>query len=301
MDFIYQHPGRPPDRREDRGALPQRRGRPRLHLGRPRRRRTGARSRSRSSATPSTTCSRVAPEGMTPKLTIPSPSMVHYRGGTAAIDPVGLPRRGPVLGRPVGGVRPTGADDRRARLPLPPARRHQPRLPQRPRAARQRRRAGSRRRAPARALHPPDQRGDQGPARGAVGDHAHVPRQLPLLVGGLGQLRLRRRGAVQRARRGRLLPGVRRRALRRLRAAALRARRASRSCSAWSPPRARRWRARTTSSAASTRPPKYVPLDQLCLSPQCGFSSTVEGNNLTQDEEIAKLRLVVETAQEVWG
>jgi 5-methyltetrahydropteroyltriglutamate--homocysteine methyltransferase len=46
---------------------------------------------------------------------------------------------------------------------------------------------------------------------------------------------------------------------------------------------------------------KYVPLDQLCLSPQCGFSSTVEGNNLTQDEEIAKLRLVVETAQEVWG
>jgi 5-methyltetrahydropteroyltriglutamate--homocysteine methyltransferase len=46
---------------------------------------------------------------------------------------------------------------------------------------------------------------------------------------------------------------------------------------------------------------KYVPLDQLCLSPQCGFSSTVEGNNLTLDEELAKLRLVVETADEVWG
>jgi 5-methyltetrahydropteroyltriglutamate--homocysteine methyltransferase len=46
---------------------------------------------------------------------------------------------------------------------------------------------------------------------------------------------------------------------------------------------------------------QYVPLEQLSLSPQCGFSSTVEGNNLTQDEEIAKLRLVVETAQEVWG
>jgi 5-methyltetrahydropteroyltriglutamate--homocysteine methyltransferase len=46
---------------------------------------------------------------------------------------------------------------------------------------------------------------------------------------------------------------------------------------------------------------KFVPLDQLCLSPQCGFSSTVEGNNLTQEEEIAKLRLVVETAEEVWG
>jgi 5-methyltetrahydropteroyltriglutamate--homocysteine methyltransferase len=45
----------------------------------------------------------------------------------------------------------------------------------------------------------------------------------------------------------------------------------------------------------------YVPLDQLCLSPQCGFSSTVEGNRLTFEEEVAKLRLVVETAAEVWG
>ena len=46
---------------------------------------------------------------------------------------------------------------------------------------------------------------------------------------------------------------------------------------------------------------RYVPLEQLCLSPQCGFSSTVEGNALTRDEQLAKLRLVVETAQEVWG
>ena len=46
---------------------------------------------------------------------------------------------------------------------------------------------------------------------------------------------------------------------------------------------------------------EYVPLEQLCLSPQCGFSSTVEGNNLTLAEEIAKLELVIETAQEVWG
>jgi 5-methyltetrahydropteroyltriglutamate--homocysteine methyltransferase len=46
---------------------------------------------------------------------------------------------------------------------------------------------------------------------------------------------------------------------------------------------------------------KYVPLEQLRLSPQCGFSSTVEGNALTRDEQIAKLRLVVETAHEVWG
>ena len=46
---------------------------------------------------------------------------------------------------------------------------------------------------------------------------------------------------------------------------------------------------------------RYVDVDQLCLSPQCGFSSTVEGNVLSYDEEVAKLRLVVETAAEVWG
>ncbi len=46
---------------------------------------------------------------------------------------------------------------------------------------------------------------------------------------------------------------------------------------------------------------KYVPLDQLCLSPQCGFSSTVEGNALTQEEQVAKLRLIVQVAQDVWG
>ena len=46
---------------------------------------------------------------------------------------------------------------------------------------------------------------------------------------------------------------------------------------------------------------KYVPLDQLCLSPQCGFSSTVEGNVLTQEEQAAKLRLVVQVARDVWG
>jgi 5-methyltetrahydropteroyltriglutamate--homocysteine methyltransferase len=46
---------------------------------------------------------------------------------------------------------------------------------------------------------------------------------------------------------------------------------------------------------------RYVPIEQLCLSPQCGFSSTVEGNVLTADEQRAKLELIVETAAEVWG
>ena len=46
---------------------------------------------------------------------------------------------------------------------------------------------------------------------------------------------------------------------------------------------------------------QYAPLDQLCLSPQCGFSSTVHGNNIAVEAQRAKLRLVIETAQEVWG
>jgi 5-methyltetrahydropteroyltriglutamate--homocysteine methyltransferase len=46
---------------------------------------------------------------------------------------------------------------------------------------------------------------------------------------------------------------------------------------------------------------RYVSIDQLCLSPQCGFSSTVEGNVLTREQQAAKLRLIVETAEEVWG
>jgi 5-methyltetrahydropteroyltriglutamate--homocysteine methyltransferase len=46
---------------------------------------------------------------------------------------------------------------------------------------------------------------------------------------------------------------------------------------------------------------QYVPLDQLCLSPQCGFSSTVHGNDIAVEAQRSKLRLVIETAQEVWG
>jgi 5-methyltetrahydropteroyltriglutamate--homocysteine methyltransferase len=46
---------------------------------------------------------------------------------------------------------------------------------------------------------------------------------------------------------------------------------------------------------------KFVPMENLCISPQCGFSSTHHGNNLTEDQEKAKLRLCIETAREVWG
>src|SRR5262249_51613788 len=46
---------------------------------------------------------------------------------------------------------------------------------------------------------------------------------------------------------------------------------------------------------------KYVAIDQLCLSPQCGFASTEEGNVLSESEQWAKLGMIVEIAEEVWG
>lgn len=46
---------------------------------------------------------------------------------------------------------------------------------------------------------------------------------------------------------------------------------------------------------------KYVPLDQLCISPQCGFSSTHEGNKVSEEDQWKKLGLIIETAKEVWG
>ena len=46
---------------------------------------------------------------------------------------------------------------------------------------------------------------------------------------------------------------------------------------------------------------RHVPLDHLCLSPQCGCSSTVEGNDITEDDQWAKLELVSRIAREVWG
>jgi 5-methyltetrahydropteroyltriglutamate--homocysteine methyltransferase len=46
---------------------------------------------------------------------------------------------------------------------------------------------------------------------------------------------------------------------------------------------------------------KYVPLENLCLSPQCGFSSTHHGNKITVDDQKRKLALALDVAREVWG
>ncbi|HET7156544.1 MAG TPA: 5-methyltetrahydropteroyltriglutamate--homocysteine S-methyltransferase, partial [Hyphomicrobiaceae bacterium] len=45
---------------------------------------------------------------------------------------------------------------------------------------------------------------------------------------------------------------------------------------------------------------KYAPIEQLCLSPQCGFASTEEGNVLTEDQQWAKLKMIVDISREVW-
>ena len=218
----------------------------------------------------------------TPKLTIPSPSMVHYRGGRAAINEDVYPDMDDfwtdlttAYADEVKALGDLGCtylqfdDTSLAYLNDPKQREHI--------AAHRRRR-----RAPARDLHPPHQRGARGPPRGHGGHHPHVPRQLPLLVGGRGRLRLRRRGAVQRARRRRLLHRVRRRALGRLRAAALRA--------AGQVRRPRPGHTKRGELETQGRLKRRIEeagrtstLDQLCLSPQCGFSSTVEGNALTEE------------------
>ena len=102
-----------------------------------------------------------------PKMTIPSPSMVLLRTGTAAVDRSRLPGSRRVLGRPRHRVGRRDPRTRRGGLPLPAARRHQPRLPQRPHPAGDAGRAGRRRRPHARAQHPHDQRRRRRPARRA--------------------------------------------------------------------------------------------------------------------------------------
>ena len=100
--------------------------------------------------------------------------------------------------------------------------------------------------------------------------------------------------------RARLFHGVRHRARRRLRAAALRAEGqevvlglvTSKTGTLESKDEIKR---RIDEAA------KFVPLDQLCLSPQCGFASSEEGNVLAEEEQWAKLRMIVEIADEVWG
>ena len=90
-------------------------------------------------------------------------------------------------------------------------------------------------------------------------------------------------------------------ARRRFRTACECCRRIASWCSAWLQRRAGGWSRRTRSARRIEEAARYVSLDQLCLSPQCGFASTEEGNVLGEEEQWAKLRMIVELADEVWG
>ncbi len=184
--------------------------------------------------------------GITPKLTIPSPSMVHYRGGRASIDEAVYPdieefwadltaayaeqvrRLGEV------GCRYLQLDDTSlAYLNDPRQREHAAAIGGDPEHQHE---------AYIRHIN----EALAGRPDGHGGDHPHVPRQLPLGLGGRGRATSSSPRRSSRARRRRLLPRVRRRALRRLRAAAVRPAGARWSCSASSPPSAASSSARTS-------------------------------------------------------
>ena len=152
-----------------------------------------------------------------------------------------------------------------------------------------------------RHLRQDHQHGAQVQARRHGDHHARVPRQLPLDLDLGGRLRAGGRGAARpasttTATSSSTTPSAPAGSSRC--ASCPRAR--SGSWSASSPPRAARSRRRTTSSAGSTRPPS-TPRSSSCASrPQCGFASTEEGNVLTEDQQWAKLKMIVDISKEVW-
>ena len=237
----------------------------------------------------------------TPKMTIPSPSSLHFRYGRDAVPEAIYPDDGRFLPRPGRELPQGGARLRRCRLPLSAARRSQLHLSVRSQAARV---VDEPRREPGRAaarLRPHDQCGDLRRAGRHDDHHASVPRQLPVDLRRLGRLRAGRRDPVQRDQDRTAISWNTTASAPAASSRCASCPRARPWCSAWSPRRAARWNPRTSSSGASTRRRSSCPLDQLCLSPQCGFASTEEGNLLTEDEQWAKLRMIVEVAEEVWG
>ena len=162
--------------------------------------------------------------------------------------------------------------------------------------------ARRRSRQPAGDLCARDQRGARRQA-GRHGDHhAFLPRQFPLHLHRLGRLRICRRAS---ARRTPISTAISWNTTATAPAASSRCaispRATSSSCSAWSRRRAGGWSRKDDIKRRIDEATKYVALEQLCLSPQCGFASTEEGNVLAEDEQWAKLRMIVELAEEVWG
>ena len=220
IDFLTQL-----ERRRDEGRyrrqLPQRRGQRRLRAAGDAGHGARCGTPSRSSVADFEFLKSVTTR--TPKVTIPSPTMLHFRGGRDAISREAYPDLEAFYADVAAGYPDELGSLGAAGCTLRAARRHEPRLSVRREDARRRAPARRRSRRAAAPLRAPDQRRHRRPAQGHDRVRAPVPRQLQERVGGRRRLRAGRRSAVQRARRRRLLPRIRRRALRRLRAAAPRA------------------------------------------------------------------------------
>ena len=239
---------------------------------------------------------------LTPKMTIPSPSVLHFRGGRRAVDPARLPGHGGLLRRsrrrrtaarsrrsPSAGCRYLQLDEVNLAYLCDPE---------------QRRMLSDRGDDPDRlpaiyAAH--DQHRHLRPSGGHGHHHASLPRQFPLQLDRAGRLRAGGRTALQPDRRGRLFHGVRHRTRRRLRTAALRAQGQDRG--AWpghlqdgalepaeelerridEPPR-NTWTSTSFASARSAASP--APRRATCL---------------TEEEQWAKLARIVQVARNVWG
>ena len=240
----------------------------------------GSACRRRSSATPSRFC-RSAPTAPS-KLTIPSPSMVHYRGGRAAIDETVYPELEEFWDDLTAAYR---EEVRRLGDRLPYLQLDDTSLayPERPGATPVRLLDRWRPGRTARRVHPAHQRGAPRPSRGDERHDAHVPRELPVVVGGRG----RYEHVAEALFHDLEVDGYFWSGTTSARAASSRFASSRRPEAGRARPRddeARRARVEGRAEAADRggEPPRL--LDQLYLSPQCGFSSTVEGNALGPEE-----------------
>ena len=235
-------------------------------------------------------------------MTIPSPAVLHFRGGRKSISKQVYPDldafyRGSRQDLPQG-----GQGVLRRRLPLSAIRRHglglsllAGRIEEGARARRQSRR-------PAGDLRPHHQLCDRRAAGRHDDHHACLPRQFPL---DLDFVRRLRAGGARPCWPAPITTAISSNTIPSAPAASSRCaicRRATRSWwSASSPRRAAQLEKKDDIKRRLEEAAKFVPLDQLAVSPQCGFASTEEGNILTEEEQWAKLKLAVDVANEVWG
>ena len=292
---------RPHRRAASQVHVAQRGGRHRLHRRRAGRRRAGSGSTSRSSPTTSGSCAEHGDARPTPKLTIPSPSMVHYRGGrrpsTAAVYPdieqfwadLSAAYADQVRAMAELGCRYLQLDDTSLAYLNDPAQRAVL-------AAR-----GDDADAPAPALHPPDQRGARRPAGRACGHHPHVPRQLPLLA---GRPRAATTSWPRRCSASSTSTASSASSTTSAPAGSRRCgscRPASWSCSAWSPRRRGALEDKDELKRRIDEAAKYVPLDQLCLSPAVRLLLHGGGQRAHLDEQVRQAAPDRRGREDVWG